>query len=146
MKAIMICHKQYLFLLFLWMISFFVQYIEGYYYCYPRFTDSPVVTEFQPNELRVSWKGILSDKSCVGLIWVKYWEKSKPIAYEMSHLAGTEANFINIQVLPGTEYVFEVIGRRLKKKSYIRSPSVDFHTRQTDGSNDENKTGKFYLE
>ena len=148
MKAIMFCHKQYLFLLFLSMTSFFVQYIEGYCseYRYPRFTDSPVVTEFQPNELRVSWKGILSDKRCIKLIWVKYWEKSKPMAYKMSQLAGWHADFINIKVLPGTEYVFEVIARRSKLQSYIRSPTVDFHTRQNEESNDEIKTGKFYLE
>ena len=148
----MFCHKQYLFLLFLSVISFFAQYIEGNCYGFTKFTDSPVVTEFQFNELRVSWKGIITNKDCLdqmglNVIWVKYWEKSKPIAYKMSHLAGKDTNFIDIKVLPGTEYVFEVI-----IGGNIRSPRVDFRTRQTNGSNitpednDEIKTGKFYLE
>ena len=147
MKAIMFCDKQYLLFLFLSMISFFVRYIEGYCYGYPRFTGSPVVTEFQSNELRVSWKGIVSYRNCIDHIWVKYWEKSKPIAYKMSHLAEKDTYFVDIKVSPDTEYVFEAIGRGNK-----RSPRVEFRTRQTNGSkvtpegNDKIRKGKVYLE
>ena len=150
MKVIMFCHKKYIFLLFLSIISFFVQCIEGYCYGSPRFTGSPVVTEFQSNELRVSWKGIVYQRDCIDQFWVKYWEKSKPIAYKMSHLAGKDTNFIDIKVSPDTEYIFEVITRGGLR--YLRSPTVDFRTRQTNGSNvtpennDDIKTGKFYQE
>ena len=138
----MFCHKQYLLLLFLSMISFFVRYIEGY--CYSRFTDSPVVTEFQFNELRVSWKGIVKNKYCIDQFWVKYWEKSKPIAYKMSHLVGYGTDYIDIKVLPGTVYVIEVLGSK-GSNGGLSSPRSEFRTRQINGSS-VNPEGKFYLE
>merc|ERR1719210_2366079 len=50
-----------------------------------EFTGSPVVSEIRPNELRISWQNSLKDGGkCVDQYWVKYWETSKPIDYQMS--------------------------------------------------------------
>ena len=122
-------------------VLWFPQYI--YAYCWqtglnPSFSGPPVVSTISANEVRVSWKDIVTNRRCADEFLVKYWKKNFPEDYKKSKLVGTDANFIDLTVLPDTTYIFQAIAREDKGilgVDYNKALRVEFRTRNTTNNN-----------
>ena len=113
----------------------FPQYI--YAYCWqnglnPSFSGPPVVSAISANEVRVSWKDVVTNRRCADEFLVKYWKKNYPQDFKMSKLVDADANFIDLTVLPDTAYLFQAIAREDKGSilgiDYNKARPVEFRT------------------
>ena len=113
--------------------------VYSHAYCWqsgwnPSFTGPPVVSEIRPNVLRVSWEGIVTRKSCADSFVVKYWTQDPYRDFNMSDVTDSNADFLDIRVLPNTSYTIQAIAREDKGyygADYNRSPSVKFTSGRT---------------
>ena len=101
----------------------------------PSFTGPPVVSEIQPNVVRVSWAEIVENKKCADNFLVKYWKQNHPEDYKMSNMTDANADFQDIRVKPNTSYTIQAIARENKGMilgiDYNKSPIVKFTSGRT---------------
>ena len=101
----------------------------------PSFTGPPVVSEIQPNVLRVSWAGIVTRKNCTDSFLVKYWRQNHPSNYQISDKTDSNADFLDIWVVPNTSYTIQAIAREDKGMilgvDYNKSPIAKFTSGRT---------------
>ena len=116
MKSMMLYSLQYFDLSSLLILVILPQYLKAY--CKQDgmnalFLTSPRVRQMSNSTLRVSWKGIVQNKECVDGFMVKYREKEKrdepPHIPLLSYTDDGNATFIDIDVLPGREYILQAI-------------------------------------
>ena len=150
----MLYSQQYFNLSSLLTLVILAQYIKAY--CKQDgmnalFLTTPSVWQMSNSSLRVSWKGIVENKECVDGFMVKYREKEKlnepPHIPLLSYTDDGNATFIDIDVLPGREYILQAIatedtGRYYHTEGYGEdhfaiSPEVNFRTQE-----DNATTGK----
>ena len=114
--------------------------VYSHAYCWqsgwnPSFTGPPVVSEIQPNVVRVSWAGIVTRKNCSDSFLVKYWKQNQPASYKLSNQVDPNANFQVIQVEPNTSYMIQAIARENKGLilgvDYNKSPITKFTSGRT---------------
>ena len=117
------------------------------------FLTTPSVWQMSNSNLRISWKGIVQNKECVDGFMVKYREKEKrnepPHIPLLSYTDDGTATFMDVDVLPGREYILQAIatedtGRYYHTEGYGEdhfaiSPEVNFRTKE-----DNATTGKCY--
>ena len=156
MKSMMLNSLQYFNLSSLLILVILPQLIRAY--CKQDgmnalFLTSPSVWQMSNTKLRVSWKGIVQNKECVDGFMVKYKEKEKlnepPHIPLWSYTDDGNATFIDVDVLPGREYILQAIatedtGRYYHTEGYgedhfVLSPEVSFRT-----SENNTQTGKWY--
>ena len=122
----------------------FPQYIEAY--CKqiglnPGFSDPPVVSTIGANKVRVSWKDVVTNRKCADSFFVEYRKSDFPESWKESKSLGADANFIDLTVLPDTEYDFEVIATEDRGNfhgiAYFRGPRFErFQFRMNNTSSD----------
>ena len=115
------------------LVAHFIVYSQAY--CWqvgwnPSFTGPPVVSEIQPNVVRVSWAEIVENKKCADNFLVKYWKQEEPKGYKFSNMTDSNAEFLDIQVEPNTLYKIQLIAREDKGSiggiEYNKAKSIDF--------------------
>ena len=104
----------------------------------PSFTALPLVSEIQPNVVRVSWEGIVTKKKCADNFLVKYWKQNHPEDYELSNKTDANADFLDIRVKPNTSYKFQAIAIEEKGRilgvDYNKSRAVKFTSGRTNST------------
>ena len=73
-----------------------------------------MVSEIQPNVVRVSWAEIVENKKCADNFLVKYWKQEEPKGYKFSNMTDSNADFLDIKVEPNTSYKIQLIAREDK--------------------------------
>ncbi len=100
----------------------------------PSFTGPPKVEQIDMRTVRVSWFGLVSMRECADQFLVKYWQENNPQGYKLSDLTPNDANFINIDVVPKVDYVFQAVAREDKGGvagiDWNKSETVNFKTSQ----------------
>ena len=109
-------HNHFLFMNVILSVRF-IAYSQAY--CWqvgwnPSFTSPPVVSEIQPNVVRVSWAEIVENKKCADNFLVKYWKQEEPKGYKFSNMTDSNADFLDIKVEPNTSYKIQLIAREDK--------------------------------
>ena len=110
----------------------------------PSFTGPPMVSEIQPNVVRVSWEGIVTRKKCADSFLVKYWKQNRPQGFKMSDKTDANADFLDMRVQPNTSYAIQAIAiedKHIYGKDYNKSPIAKFTSIRT--NNISATTGNF---
>ena len=120
------------------LVVHFLEYSQAY--CWqagwnPSFTGPPVVSEIQPDVVRVSWAGIVTRKNCTDSFMVKIWGHDRPSNYKESDKTDANADFLDIRLKPTTSYTIQAIAiedKGIMGLDYNKSPFAEFTSDRID--------------
>jgi hypothetical protein len=80
----------------------------------PAFNGTPTVVQTDPDLVTVSWRDKVVNAECADHYLVKYWTVANPGKYKQTEFLGSDVTQVKIKVVPGVEYMFQVIAREEK--------------------------------
>lgn len=110
----------------------------------PGFSEGPVVQQLDMTRVRVSWKGIVTQRSCTDQFLVKYWPAASPSDYKMSKMVTMDEDFVDIdKIMAKITYQYQAVAREDKGwlgTDWNKSPLVEFKTSRYNVPIDEDAT------
>ena len=98
----------------------------------PGFHSAPTVSQISLTSVQISWKDIVTSRTCADQFVVKYWKSGSPSRYKMSDKVTQDVDAIILKgIIPKIEYTYQAIAvetKSLGRIDYNYSPLTRFTT------------------